>query len=69
MLRHTLVTWLARMPRFFSFDAGVIAGLLGIGAYLAIVNRHWLAAVFLVVGILWMVSVPYRLRAKSSDKT
>jgi hypothetical protein len=69
MLRQKLVALLARMPRFFSFDAGLIAGLLGIGAYLAIVNRHWLGAVFLLLGILWMVSVPYRLRAKSSDKT
>lgn len=69
MLRRTLATLVARMPRFFAFDAGVIVGLLGIGAYLAIVNRHWLAALFLVLGILWMVSVPYRLRAKSSDKT
>jgi hypothetical protein len=64
MLRQTLATLLARMPRFFSFDAGVIAGLFGIGAYLAIANRHWLGAMCSVLGILWMVSVPYRLRAK-----
>ncbi len=31
---------LERVPRFVSFDAGVVAALLGIGIYLAIVNRH-----------------------------
>ena len=59
---------LARMPRFVSFDTGVIAGLLSIGVYMAISNRHWIAAAFLFLGVLWMALIPFRLRrvAKSS---
>lgn len=58
----------ARMPRFVSFDTGVIAGLLSIGVYMAISNRHWVAAAFLFLGVLWMALIPVRLRrvAKSS---
>jgi hypothetical protein len=60
---------LEKMPRFISFDAGMVVGLLGIGIYLAILSRHWVAAAFLALGMLWMVSIPFRLRAgKSKDR-
>jgi hypothetical protein len=60
---------LKKAPRFISFDAGVVAGLLSIGIYMAISNRHWIAAAFLFLAVLWMASIPLRLRrvAKSSD--
>jgi hypothetical protein len=58
---------LKRVPRFVSFDAGAIAGLLSIGIYLAILNRHWIAAAFLGLGVLWMISIPIRLRAGRSN--
>jgi hypothetical protein len=58
---------LGRVPRFISFDAGVVAGLLGIGIYLAIVNQRWIAAAFLALGVLWMISIPIRLRAGKSN--
>jgi hypothetical protein len=60
---------LKKAPRFVSFDAGVVAGLLGIGVYMAISNRNWTAAVFLFLGALWMALIPFRLRrvAKSGD--
>jgi len=58
---------LERMPRFVSFDAGIVAGLLCIGSYLAISNRHWTAAAFLFLGVLWMISIPIRLRARKSS--
>ena len=58
---------LERVPRFVSFDAGVVAALLGLGIYLAIVNRHWIAAAFLLVGVLWMISIPIRLRIRKSN--
>lgn len=58
---------LRRLPRFVSFDAGVVAALLGIGIYLAILNRHWIAAAFLGLGVLWMISIPIRLRAGKSN--
>jgi hypothetical protein len=57
---------LEKLPRFVSFDAGVVAGLLGIGLYLAIVTRHWVAAAFLLLGVLWMISIPIRLRVYRS---
>lgn len=53
---------LKKAPRFVSFDAGVVAGLLGIGVYMAICNRHWIAAAFLLMGLLWMALIPFRLR-------
>jgi hypothetical protein len=56
------------VPRFVSFDAGVVAGLLGIGIYLAILNRHWIAAAVLALGVLWMMSIPIRLRAGKSNR-
>jgi hypothetical protein len=60
---------LKRVPRFVSFDAGVVAGLLGIGAYLAVSDRHWIAAAILFLGVLWMARIPFRLRrmAKSCE--
>ena len=58
---------LKNVPRFISFDAGAIAGLLGIGIYLAISNRHWIAAAFLFLGVLWMISIPVRLRVRKSN--
>jgi hypothetical protein len=58
---------LEKLPRFISFDAGVVAGLLGIGLYLAITTRHWLAAAFLLLGVLWMISIPIRLRVRRSN--
>jgi hypothetical protein len=57
---------LKKAPRFVSFDAGVVAGLLGIGVYLAVSNRHWIAAAVLLLGVLWMISIPLRLRARKS---
>jgi Protein of unknown function (DUF2934) len=59
---------LARMPRFVSFDAGVVAALLGIGIIMAISYRNWIAAAFLFLGVLWMAWIPFRLRraAKSN---
>jgi hypothetical protein len=50
-----------KMPRFMAFDAGVIAGLLSIGIYLEILNRHWNAAACLFLGGLWMALIPLRL--------
>ena len=52
-------------------DAGVIAGLLGICIYMAISNRNWIAAAFLLLGVLWMALIPYRLRraAKSREQS
>lgn len=58
---------LERVPRFISFDAGVVAALLGIAIYLAILNRHWIAAAFLLLGALWIVSIPIRLRVRKSS--
>jgi hypothetical protein len=58
---------LEKLPRFISFDAGVVAGLLGIGLYLAIVTRHWISAAFLLLGVLWMISIPIRLRVRRSN--
>jgi hypothetical protein len=58
---------LERVPRFVSFDAGVVAALLGIGIYLAIVNRHWIAAAFFLLGVFWIVSIPIRLRVRKSN--
>ena len=58
---------LQKMPRFVSFDAGMIAGLLIIGIYLAIQSRHWIAAAFMALGVLWMASIPFRLRAAKSE--
>jgi hypothetical protein len=58
---------LERVPRFVSFDAGVVAALLSIGIYLAIVNRHWVAAAFFLLGVLWMISIPIRLRVRKSN--
>lgn len=58
---------LERMPRFVSFDAGVVAGLLCIGGYLAISNRHWIAAAFLLAGALWMIWISIRLRVCNSS--
>jgi hypothetical protein len=55
------------VPRFVSFDAGVVAGLLGIGIYFAILNRHWIAAAFLFLGVLWMISIPVRLHIRKSN--
>lgn len=55
---------LEKVPRFISFDAGVVAGLLSIGIYLAIVKRNWLAVVLLALGLLWMISIPIRLRLR-----
>jgi hypothetical protein len=59
---------LKKAPRFVLFDAGVVAGLLSIGIYMAISNRHWIAAAFLFLGVVWMASIAFRLRraAKSS---
>jgi hypothetical protein len=59
---------LQQAPRFLTFDAGVITGLLGIGVYMAISSRHWIAAAFLFLGVLWAAWFPFRLRhvAKSS---
>jgi len=57
---------LKKTPRFVSFDAGVVAGLLAIGVYMAISNRHWIAAAFLFLGALWMISIPFRLRIRKS---
>jgi hypothetical protein len=56
-----------RLPRFIAFDAGVVAGLLGIGVYFAILNRHWIAATFLALGVVWIISVPLRLRVRRSN--
>lgn len=58
---------LARVPRFVSFDAGVVAALLSIGIYLAILNRQWTAAAFLLLGVLSMISIPIRLRIRKSN--
>ena len=61
---------LKKAPRFVSFDAGLIAGLLAICTYMAISHRNWLAAAFLVLGVLWMALIPYRRRraAKSTGE-
>jgi hypothetical protein len=58
---------LEKLPRFIAFDAGVVAGLLGIGLYLAIVTRHWVSAAFLLLGVLWMISIPIRLKVRRSN--
>jgi hypothetical protein len=57
-----------KMPRFVSFDAGLVAGLLGIGIYLAIARRHWTAALFLVLGAAWIISVVIRMRFRRPDR-
>lgn len=49
-------------PRFVSFDVGVIVGLLAVGAYLAIHSRHWIAAAFLLLAMVWTALVPLKLR-------
>jgi hypothetical protein len=49
-------------PRFFAFDAGLVAGLLAIGVYMAISNRHWIAVAVLSLGVLWVAWIPCRLR-------
>jgi hypothetical protein len=59
---------MAKMPRFVSFDAGVVAGLLGIGIYLAIVRGHWIAALFLALGAAWMIFILIRLRLRTPDR-
>jgi hypothetical protein len=57
---------LSRAPRFVSFDAGVVAALLGLGLYMALVKGYWIAAIFLTLGMLWMISIPIRLRVRKS---
>ena len=57
---------LKKMPRFVSFDAGVVAGLLGIAIYMAVSSRHWIAAAFLLLGALWVISIPFRLSVRKS---
>jgi len=70
--KHLFGLDLKKTPRFLSFDAGVVAGLLSIGIYMAISNRHWFAAALMFLGMLWMAFIPIRSRwlAKSnaSDK-
>jgi hypothetical protein len=51
---------LSRVPRFVSFDAGVVVGLLGIAAYMAVMNRHWIAAGFLLLAVLAVVMISLR---------
>jgi hypothetical protein len=34
---------------------------------LAVITRHWVAAGFLLLGVLWMISVPIRLRGRRSN--
>jgi hypothetical protein len=67
-LKTTLVRLVEKMPRFVSFDAGVVAGLFGIGLYIAVVSRHWIAALFLILGAAWMISIPIRLRLRRPDR-
>ena len=59
---------LKKAPRFVSFDAGVVAGLLGIGVYMAICNRHWIAAAFLLLGVIWTALIPIRLRRVAKSR-
>jgi len=58
---------LERVPRFVSFDAGVVAALLSIGIYLAILNQQWIAAAFFLFGALWMISIPIQLRVRRAN--
>jgi hypothetical protein len=57
---------LEKLPRFVSFDAGVVVALLGVGIYLAVMNRRWIAAALLLCGALWMMSIPLRLRGRKA---
>lgn len=47
--------------RAISFHAGVGVGLAVVGMYLAVVSRHWLAAVALLVAAMLIASIPLRL--------
>jgi hypothetical protein len=67
MRRLAFAFKLQKRPRFISFDAGIVAGLLGIGIYLAILSRHWIATVFLALGVLFIVAIPIRLWTGKSN--
>lgn len=47
--------------RAISFHAGLGAGLLAVGAYLAAINHHWLATAVFIIAAMAIASIPLRL--------
>lgn len=61
MKRSPLGFNISRFPRLVSFDAGVLAGLVSIAVYMALLNKHWVAAGFLTAGAIWLALVGLRV--------